>query len=282
MKATTLKSLLVTLVLFICTIQGYSQQIAGTLITVKGNNYSYSDQMWVFTVSTCTRNFDNGWDGYKMLGTSMAPQIYAEEAAGNFQVDAVPDANNTYISFTAGVDTTYTMTFTNDNLVAYYQKMYLIDSVANKTIDIYSTGTTYTFTATNTVPMKRFKMATSLPIIVTPPPVTVTPPVVTTPPVVIPPVSTVDPGATANKGKDAKDKKDKKIKIYNSGKTITVENPGKKGKLKICHAVTGRVLKNVDINSSSTTNIQSDLPSGTYIVNGTNDDDDVSTVVIIR
>jgi hypothetical protein len=292
MKTNTFKSLLVTLVLSIFVINSFAQHV-GSWITVSGTNYSYSDQAWIFSEPTSTYYFDNGWDGYKMLGTSDAPQIYIPELDGNYQVASIPNLNNAYLGFIAGLDTTYTFTFTNQNLSIYYSKLYLVDSVANKTVDIFATGTTYTFTATNKTPINRFKFVTSIPVPVIPP--VVIPPVVT-PPVVTPPVvpPTVDKGITANNNKDSKDSKnmkdkndkkdnkDKKLNIYNSNNTIYIENSGNKGKMKIYHAVTGRVFKNVDINSSGTTIVKADIPSGTYIVNGVNDTDDVSTVIIVR
>lgn len=296
MKTNYIKQLLVTATLFTCMLQGFSQ-ISGTRIDVQGAYFS--DQMWVFSVPTCTRYFDNGWDGYKMLGTSQAPQIYAVEPDGNYQVDAVPNFNDTYISFIAGVDTSYTLTFTNQDLALGYQTLYLIDSVANKTVDIFTTGTQYSFTASNLTPIKRFKIVTTLPVVVVPTPVVTPDPVVTVTPVtptpVVTPTPTPDPVVvpvtppTVNtdskkpkEDKDDKDKKDKKLKIYNSNKIIIVENPGKKGKMKICNATTGKTLKNVEFNENAKTTIIADVPSGTYILNGTTNTESVSTVVMIR
>jgi hypothetical protein len=159
MKTTNFKSMLVTLAVLLFSLQGFSiTYYAGTRIDLTGA--TSSDQMWVFGVPGTTRGFDNGWDGYKMTGT-VATQIYAVEAAGNFQVDAVPDMNNTYIAFQAGTDTQYTMTFVNQALSPTYTSLYLVDSVANKTVNIFTSGTTYTFTATNTTPVRRFKLLAS-------------------------------------------------------------------------------------------------------------------------
>jgi len=114
-----------------------------------------------------------------------------------------------------------------------------------------------------------------VPPVVTPP--VVVPPVVT-PPVVVPPV--VVPPA------DPKNKKDKdqpkKIKIYSSGKKIYIENPGKKGKMKLVHAVTGRTLKTADFCAQGTTIISADVTAGTYMVNGATDSDDETTMVILQ
>lgn len=244
MKTSTLKTLFVTLLIVLKSTQAFAQNMVSTRIDVRGSRYS--DQMWVFAVPTCTRAFDNGWDAYKMFGTSpLIPQIFAMEATANFQIDAVPTLNNTYVAFKAGEDTVYTFTFNNEYVSDLYSQLYLIDSVANKTVDIFKTGTSYTFSVQPTdAPVKRFKIVTSLPIpIVTTPPVT-EPPVVTEPvivppvvadPVIVPPVVTdpvivppavtdpvivppvvIDPIVVADskdkQGKDAKDKKDKDSK----------------------------------------------------------------------
>ena len=155
MKTNYFKSALVTLAVLFISFQGFSVTYTGIRIDVVGA--TSSDQMWVFAVPGTTRGFDNGWDGYKMTGT-VATQIYAVESVGNFQVDAVPDMNNTYIAFQAGTDTQYTLTFTNQALSPTYSGLILVDSVANTSINVFTTGTTYTFTATNATPVKRFKL----------------------------------------------------------------------------------------------------------------------------
>lgn len=158
MKTINFKSVLVTLAVLLMSLQGFSITYTGIRIDVSGA--TSSDQMWVFAVPGTTRGFDNGWDGYKMTGT-VATQMYAVEAVGNFQVDAVPDMNNTYIAFQAGSDTQYKLTFTNQALSPTYTALYLVDSVANQTVNVFTTGSTYTFTATNATPVKRFKLIAS-------------------------------------------------------------------------------------------------------------------------
>ena len=157
MKTTILKSQLVTVGLLLISLQAFTLTYTGIRIDVQGA--TSSDQMWVFAIPGTTRGFDNGWDGTKITGM-VATQLYAVEASGNYQVDAVPDMNNTYIAFQAGADTEYTLTFTCDALATYYTGLSLVDSVANKTVDVYTTGTKYTFKGTNTTPVRRFKLVT--------------------------------------------------------------------------------------------------------------------------
>ena len=249
MKTITLKPLVVTIALFVFMLQGFSQ-ITGTKIDVQGAYYS--DQMWVFSVPTCTRYFDNGWDGYKMLGTTSAPQIYAIEPDGNYQVDAIPNFNNTVIGFIAGTDVTYTMTFTNQYFSPTYTNLYLIDSVANKKIDIYTSGTKYTFTATNRTPVKRFKLVTEA--VVIPP---VIPPVVTPPP----------PSPT--------------LTVSYVNKIITVVNTGTKGTLNVVDATTSKIKQTFSFNANATTTLQPKLTAGTvYILNAFNTTNKVSLKII--
>lgn len=301
MKVSTLKSLIVTLVIAIMSTHTFAQTLVNTRIEVKGSRYS--DVVWVFAISSCTRGFDNGWDGSKMFGGTATPEIFAWEASGCYQIDAVPDFNNTYIGFKAGEDSVYTMTFNHEYVNTLYSKLYLIDSVANKTVDIFTTGTQYTFTARQSDAfVKRFKIV-STPITATDPVVTdpvVTDPVVTDPvvtdPVVTDPVVTdpvvTDPVVTppndsvvspVDNGKDKKEKKQKKIKVYNAGNTIVVENQGKaKGKLKLYNATTGKKLKDADFNAAGTTRISTDLKRGSYVVNAVASTDDVTTTIVIQ
>ena len=89
----------------------------------------------------------------------MAPQIYAVENDGIYQIDAVADMNNTNIAFQAGQDTEYTMTFIHENSEIQYSGIYVHDLVLNTVQDITERGSTYTFTAGSTPkPVVRFKI----------------------------------------------------------------------------------------------------------------------------
>jgi len=131
-----------------------------TIIDVKGARYS--DKMWLFTDGTCSHNFDNGWDGYKVFGAASAPQIYAMESDGNYQINAVDDVDNTVVGFQAGEDSVYTFTFNHQNLDLYYKTLLLVDSLESKVVDISQNGSVYNFKATsNSATQKRFKIVTS-------------------------------------------------------------------------------------------------------------------------
>jgi len=131
-----------------------------TIVDVKGSRFS--DRMWIFTDPSCTRNFDNGWDGYKMIGSSFTPQLFAMEEDGYYQVNSVDDMNDTYLGFQTGEDSMYTLTFTHKNLEKHYAELYLLDLDKNGITDIFQSGTNYSFTALHTqTPAKRFKIIAS-------------------------------------------------------------------------------------------------------------------------
>ncbi len=133
--------------------------VVSTVIDVKGK-FS-GDRMWIFSNDAKTRSFDNGSDGYKILGSALLPQIYAVEKDGIYQIDAIADMNNTNIAFQAGQDTEYTMTFTHENAGTKYAGIYLHDLMNNAVTDITESGSTYIFTAESTPnPVKRFKILT--------------------------------------------------------------------------------------------------------------------------
>ena len=251
MKTVTFKSLFVTFYPILMSFNVSAQDLTGTRIDVRGVHYS--DKMWIFTVNSCTYNFDNGFDGTKMFGSPITPQLFAMETDGNYQIDAIPDINNTYLGFWAGIDTVYTMTFTHQNLSVHYQQLYLIDSVANKTVDIYQTGTTYTFKAFTTPdPVRRFKIVTSNPAIIT----------------------STD-GKTVNSTKT--------LRIYSSGKTIYIENAGlQKGKITLYDIGTGKVVLTKEFMANNTSTINAHVPAGNYIVSAVDPSGSIKVKLILQ
>ncbi len=136
-----------------------AEDMVSTKVEVAGANYS--DKMWIFTDSTFTKKYDKGWDGTKMYGSALAPQLYAVGSDGIYQINAVNDMNNTALGFERGVDDTYTFTFTHENADTRYSGIYLVDSIEHKTIDITASGSQYQFTVdSNGVYPNRFKIIT--------------------------------------------------------------------------------------------------------------------------
>lgn len=214
--------------------RGKKQQLVSTHITVSGTKSAYGDQMWIFSVPDCSRGFDNGWDGRKFTGTSMAPQLWASEVSGDYQIDALNNINGTLLTFLRGtVDTTYTLTFVHESEYSSYPALYLMDLVNNSVTDITRSGTTYSFTDTSSVPVGRFKIVTS--------------PGMTTE---APSINQVD------------------LQVYSIDKTFFVQNKTpQKGYLNVFD-VSGRYMCRLDYAPQELTRIPTRLPSGTYLVKG--------------
>jgi len=257
MKTNHFKKFFLKLALLMMIAQVSAQDLIGTRIDVQGTRFS--DQMWLFSVASCTYNFDNGWDGYKMFGTTMAPQLFAMEPDGYYQVASIPDVNNTYLGFSAGVDSAYTFTFTHQNLSNRYQMLYLIDSVSNKVVDIYATGTKYSFTAQPTLaPIRRFKIVTSKPI-------------------------DLNQAGSLLTNVDHLKSRSNNLRIYYAEKNIYIENTAHQiGKMTLFNAQTGREFKTVDFNADGTTIIPAEVPGGIYVVNGKTLSENISEKIVIH
>jgi len=121
-----------------------------------------ADRMWLMSHNSYSNNYDNGYDGYKMLGTALNPQIFAIENGIKYQIDAIADLNNTSVSFQAGVDTDYTLTIVNNQATLQkYAKLFLHDLVTDKVVDVSKDTTHYSFSASTTAdPIVRFKIIT--------------------------------------------------------------------------------------------------------------------------
>lgn len=216
----------------------------GTRIDVLGTYFA--DRMWIFTEPTCTRNFDNGYDAYKFAGSALTPQIYAMEASDNYQIDAVNDMNNTYLGFNAGIDTDLKLVFTHQNLESY-GSIFLVDLVANKTVDITASGTEYAFSATNNSATKRFKIITQSTGTITP----------------------FDNNA--------------KLKIFNTQEAIFVQNSTDNTANYMLYSVSGKLMQRVSINGNSLQTISTNgLNAGVYIAKSETETEKVTQRIIIR
>jgi hypothetical protein len=247
------------------------------------------------------------------------PQLFAMGEDGNYQVYSVNDLSNSYLGFRAGEDSVYTLTFNHEFIETRYQHLYLVDLVENKTVDVFAAGSKYTFSAPRTAePVKRFQLITSLPgvpevvAVVVPTPIVpivtpevpvvvpevpvVVPVIVPEVPVVVPvivPVVVPDPVVVAD-GKDKKDKnnkdgkgnkepKVKKVKVYNSNKTIIIENDDvENGEITLYHAQTGRAVKNLKFKAHGTTSVSVEVPKGIYVAKGSTKNEVITQELIIR
>lgn len=226
-----------------------SSEKAYTRIDVTGSRFA--DRMWIFSESTCTHGFDNGWDGYKFIGSGLTPQIFAMESVGNFQVNSVDNINNTELGFKAGEDSIYTMRFTNENLDKIYNEMYLIDLLENTTTDISMSGAEYTFKAKPTTePVKRFKITTTIQH----------------------PTSIINTSIKNNSN----------VKVYNSKNIIFIDNKSNvAGDLILCD-IAGVVFKKVHFDPNGLTTIPVNLAVGTYIAKAITTEGEIVEKLIIK
>ena len=202
-----------------------------TRIDVTGSRFS--DRMWIFTDAACSHSFDNGYDGEKFIGSSVVPQIYALEDDGIYQVNSVDDMNNSYLGFQAGIDSLYTFTFTHLNMNQKYSRVFLVDSVAQKTTDITPNGSIYTFAAlsTDTI-IKRFKII-------------------------------ADTNRTTNQNPFSPG--DSSLLVFNSQKTIFVDNKSNAGGSLQVVDIAGRVIKKFTFTANGVTTLRTTLPQGSYV-----------------
>jgi len=201
-----------------------------SIIDVKGSRFA--DRMWIFTDPSCTRTFDNGWDGRKMLGSPLTPQLCAMESDGEYQIDAVADINNTELGFMPGEDTDYTLAFKHNNIGGTYSGLYLIDLLTNQTVDITASGSEYAFSAEPSATLqKRFKIIT---------------------------VSAVNT--------EAINPNTEMIKVFSFNKTIVAHNSSsQKGNLMV-YDVAGRFIQSIPYSAKNITSTATTLRPGTYIV----------------
>jgi len=216
-----------------------------TYLEISVKSEHSADCVWLINQPGTTRGFDNGWDGYKISGSTGTPQLYASENGKNFQVSTSEDFSNTYLGFQHGEDLEYTLTFKNENLGNYYSNLYLLDILENKTIDITSDSTQYHFTseASNKL-INRFKIV-SVP-----------------------------------KEKD-KLNTSTELNIFNSQNTIYINNLSNRNGEMVVFDIIGHVLKRAALNPLGITVIQLDNIKGVCVVNAAISNEKVSKRIIL-
>ena len=118
-------------------------------VVVSGNNGA--DQLYLLSRSGFSNQFEDGWDGRKIEGdTALVPTLAVIKEAGNMAVAAIPSLDERELSFRAGSDSAYTFSFNYEG-----ETIYLYDRLADLSVEI-KTGNTYSFTAENKTPAKRF------------------------------------------------------------------------------------------------------------------------------
>lgn len=117
-----------------------------------------ADNIYLFQREDFTYDYDNGWDGTKMMGESFAPQLYAMSGERKLTIDAVPELDETEIGFKAGTQANeYTFSFEYDE---QEEPLYLYDKDTQEFTEI-SNESTYTFTTSDRKAHNRFLLTRS-------------------------------------------------------------------------------------------------------------------------
>lgn len=102
---------------------------------------SGADRMYVIQYGECTSGYDNGYDARNILVEGQA-NLYTHEIDGQMEISVSDNINETYIGFSAGSDSEYTLRFTS-----VVGELYLKD-LETETIMAIMDGEEYTFYAT--------------------------------------------------------------------------------------------------------------------------------------
>jgi hypothetical protein len=119
------------------------------------------DKVWLFVDESMTRGFDNGYDGRKMAGETPSAMLYASETDGDYQVNSIPDINETYLSVEAekGV-AEYSLTFNYKDRNTD-EELFLFDTKTRELVNISADSSVYHFHASATDNgAKRFQIIT--------------------------------------------------------------------------------------------------------------------------
>ena len=120
----------------------------------------YGDQLYMWERSNFSEAFENGWDGHKLFGESVAPQLFALSPDGDLAINCIPTFEGVQMGFKAGEqDNNYTFTFEYSNEA---QPLYLLD-IQTKIYTQITSDTSYSFTTTDTDVHNRFVLTYNAP-----------------------------------------------------------------------------------------------------------------------
>ena len=123
------------------------------------NDTTIADKLYFFQRADFeTLGFDNGWDGYKLLGEDYAAEIYSIRGNNKLAVDAVPELDETEIGFKAGTQANeYTFSFEYDE---QEEPLYLYDKDTQEFTEI-TNESTYSFVTSDRKEHARFILTRS-------------------------------------------------------------------------------------------------------------------------
>ena len=127
-----------------------AEQIVPEVMRLDVTSAKWGDRVYILTHEEFSDAFDRGWDGSKQEGDAAAPMLAVAREKGLLAVAAIETAEGRDLYFRAGEDIEYTFTF-------HYagDDIYLYDRETGQAT-LIRTGNTYTFSAMNQAPEKRF------------------------------------------------------------------------------------------------------------------------------
>lgn len=228
-----------------------------TVIDLTSENYS--DRLWLFLNSDCKKGYDAGWDGYKFTNISWVPLLFTMEDENTFQVSTMDDIDSTYLGIKSGwLDSTYTLTFQHTGMDQEYEKIELTDLIANRTVDVTETGSTYTFTTTpedNDI-YQRFLLSGKKWETTEPP---------------------GEPGLSTSQ-----DGENYTLDTYVKDNSIFIQNTSSQKGVYSLYDISGRSLKTGTFDSNATTVINTSLKKGCYVMKLSTMETKVSKSLIIN
>ena len=136
-------------------VQNNNPQLPSLVMDVIGEESA--DRVWIFQKEGTSHNFNNGWDGRKMLEDGIA-QLYVSAADDSkLQVATIPELNSVSLGFIADVDGKYTFEFAQMGQLKGTD-IYLHDAVTGTTHEIED-GKSYSFTAKKGESPGRFRLS---------------------------------------------------------------------------------------------------------------------------
>lgn len=263
-----------------------SQQYPCTVIDVRGSRYG--DSMWLFTVEGTTDGYDNGWDGLKMFGSTLAPQLFAVGSdLRNYQVYTSSNIHGVDIAFRKGEDLQYVFYFKHYEISSGYQQLYLLDKKTMTVVDIYSENSQYSFSCETGDDENRFSILTYLSNSASSEETESTTDTFTeiTDSVINNEESVSDPADLSSTVKDKgknKTKEKNAVRAFSVNGDLVIDNTlSGKAKVTITGVSNGQMLQSYEVSAQSITTIRAGLKKGAYVVNVSSENVDYSITIVV-
>ena len=112
----------------------------------------YGDMLYLLERADFSEGFENGWDGPKLFGESVAPQLYAITPDGNMAINCIPTFEGQLLGFRKGTqDNFYTFMFEYEGENTWY-----LNDLKEQTSTLISSESRYMFMASDEDMAARF------------------------------------------------------------------------------------------------------------------------------